>query len=87
MGSHAVYMQSGILLLRYTVVHDCMDVFPLCGIGMMVANTYEIKPLDFNPRFTFEQMYEMHIGKGKPSKILIHRLQYYTRVDAFLNVD
>jgi hypothetical protein len=39
-----------------------MDVFPLCGVAMMVANTYEIKPLDFNPRFTFEQTYGMHIG-------------------------
>ena len=53
----------------------------------MVANTYEIKPLDFNPRFTFEQMYGMHIGRGKPARIHIHRLQDCKCVDVFLNVD
>jgi hypothetical protein len=26
--------------------NTCMDVLPLCGLSMMVANTYEIKPLD-----------------------------------------
>ena len=64
-----------------------MDVFPLCGVGMMVANTYEMKPLDLIPRFTFEQMYGMHIGWGKPARIHIHRLEDCTRVDVFLNVD
>jgi hypothetical protein len=43
-----------------------MDVFPICDIGMMVANTYEIKPFDSNLlRLAFEQMYGMHIGMGK----------------------
>jgi hypothetical protein len=42
-----------------------MDKFPLSGIGMMVANTCEIKPFDSNPRLEFEKMYGMHIGRGK----------------------
>ncbi len=54
---------------------------------MMVANTYEIKPLDYNPHLIFEQMYVMHIGRGKPARIRIHKLQYFTRIDVFLNVD
>ena len=54
---------------------------------MMIANTYEIKPLDFNLWFTFEQMYGMHIGSGKPARIHIHRLQDCTCVDVFLDVD
>ena len=64
-----------------------MDVLPLCGIGRMVANTYEIKPLDFNPRLKCEQMYGMHIGRGKPARVHIHRLQYCKRSPALLNVD
>jgi hypothetical protein len=32
-------------------------------------------------------MYGMRIGLGKQARIKIHRLQYCTRVDAFLNVD
>jgi hypothetical protein len=42
-----------------------MNEFPLSGIGMMVANTCEIKPFDSNQRLEFEQMYGMHIGRGK----------------------
>jgi hypothetical protein len=40
------------------------DVFPLSGIGMMFANTCEIKPLDSNRRLTFEKIYGMHISYG-----------------------
>ena len=51
----------GIYAVRYNVIAKlstcriCIDLFPLCGVGMMVINNYEIKPLDFNPQFTFEQ--------------------------------
>ena len=36
-----------------------------CDIGMMVANTYEIKLLDSNQRFIFEHMYGIHVDMGR----------------------
>ena len=46
-----IYADQYTTIAMYT--STCMDVFPLCGIGMMVAKTHEIEPLDFNPRLTF----------------------------------
>ena len=53
------YNYKNTVRYRYGTVlyRTCMHVFPLYPA---VANTFEIKPLDSNPRYIFEQIYGMH---------------------------